>query len=411
MPPATSDNGTSLSPEETTPTREPFAAEGLEVGSVVTLSLAHGVHDTYSSFVAPLLPSLIAKLSLSMTQAGLLDFMRSSPSLLQPFIGHVADRVSLRYFIILTPAVTATTMSLLGVAPRYALLLLLVLVAGLSSAALHAVAPAVAGRLSGAQLGRGMGVWMVGGSIGFALGPILVVTAVNFLGLESTPWLMIIGWVASVVLYVRLKNVPQAALSARESGSLKDGFRVLRPLLAPLTGIILVRALLVSAQITFLPTFLVQEGAELWVAGFSLTVLTGAGWLGALLGGSVSDRLGRRLVLFVSMLASSLLMMVFLAVRGWVRLPVLMLMGVMGPAVRTVLMALVQENYPQNRALANGVYLALTFTFESVAAVVMGAVGDLFGLRLAFAISAMILLLGSPLVRLLPRRQSASRVQ
>lgn len=255
-----------------------------------------------------------------------------------------------------------------------------------------------------------MGVWMVGGSIGFALGPILVVSAVNFLGLESTPWLMIIGWVASVVLYVRLKDVPQAALAAREAGSLRDGFRVLRPLLAPLIGIILVRALLVAAQITFLPTFLVQEGAELWVAGFSLTVLTGAGWLGALLGGSISDRLGRRLVLFVSMVASSLLMMVFLAVRGWVRLPVLMLMGVMGPSVRTVLMALVQENYPQNRALANGVYLALTFTFESVAAVVMGAVGDLFGLRLAFAISAMILLLGSPLVRLLPGGQSATRV-
>ncbi len=411
MVPAASDNSTNLSQDETPAIREPFAVEGFEVGSVVTLSLAHGVHDTYASFVAPLLPSLIAKLSLSMTQAGLLDFMRSSPSLLQPFIGHVADRVSLRYFIILTPAVTATTMSLLGVAPRYAVLVLLVLVAGLSSAALHAVAPPVAGRLSGAKLGRGMGVWMVGGSIGFALGPILVVTAVNFLGLESTPWLMIIGWVASVVLYVRLKDVPQAALAAREASSLGDGFRVLRPLLAPLIGIILVRALLVSAQITFLPTFLVQEGAELWVAGFSLTVLTGAGWLGALLGGSMSDRLGRRLVLFVSMLASSLLMMVFLAVRGWIRLPVLMLMGVMGPSVRTVLMALVQENYPENRALANGVYLALTFTFESVAAVVMGAVGDLFGLRLAFAISAMILLLGSPLVRLLPGGQSASRVR
>lgn len=406
--PTTSDNRTNPPSDETLATSKPLVAEPFHTGRVVTLSLAHGVHDIYAAFLAPLLPSLIAKLSLSMTQAGLLDFVRSAPSLLQPFIGHVADRASLRYVVILTPAVTATTMSLLGVAPGYATLLLLVLIAGLSSAALHAVAPAMAGRFSGPRLGRGMGVWMVGGSIGFALGPILVVTVVNFLGLEGTPWLMIIGWVASGVLYVRLRDIPQPTPPARHAGSLRDGFQILRPLLAPLTGIIVVRALLVAAQITFLPTFLVQEGADLWFAGFSLTLLTGAGWLGALLGGSISDRVGRRLVIFVSMVTSALLMLAFIAISGWMRVPILMLMGVMGPSVRTALMALVQENCPENRALANGLYLALSFTLESVAAVVMGAMGDLLGLRPAFAISAVILLLGSPLVRLLPGRYSPS---
>jgi FSR family fosmidomycin resistance protein-like MFS transporter len=133
--------------------------EGYQRGRVVSMGVAHLVHDTYASFLAPLLPAFIEKLALSKTEAGLLAFLQSSPSLLQPFIGHLADRVTLRYFVILGPAVTATMMSLLGVAPNYAVLALLLIVTGLSSAAFHAVAPAMAGRLSGQKLGWGMGLW------------------------------------------------------------------------------------------------------------------------------------------------------------------------------------------------------------------------------------------------------------
>lgn len=381
------------------------SVERFQTADVLTLSFAHWVHDTYSSFVAPLLPSLIPKLSLSMTEAGLLEFSRSAPSLLQPIIGHIGDRVSLRYLVILAPAVTATMMSLLGVAPRYAVAVLLVLAAGLSSASLHAVAPAMAGRLSGRRLGRGMGLWMVGGSSGFAVGPILIVSAVNFLSMEGTPWLMIGGWGASVILYLRLRKVAALPATPRQAGSWREGLQALRPLLVPLVGVVAVRALMVSAVGTFLPTFLTQEGASLWFAGMSLSVLTSAGWAGALLGGSLSDRLGRRVIILVSMLCGSLLMLLFLTVSGWVRLPVLLLIGITGPAVRAVLMALVQESCPENRALANGLYLALTFTFESGAAVVMGALGDLVGLRLAFTISALILLLGLPVVSFLPGRR------
>jgi len=69
-----------------------------------------------------------------------------------------------------------------------------------------------------------------------------------------------------------------------------------------------------------------------------------------------------------------------------------------------VLMALVQESFPENRALANGVYMAVSFVIQSGAVVIMGAIGDLFGLRLAYTASAVILLAGVPLVLLLPAR-------
>ena len=382
--------------------------DSFQRGYILTFTFAHAVHDTYSSFLAPLLPTLISKLSLSMTEAGLLDLARTIPSLSQPLLGHLGDRVNLRYLVVLAPAIAGTMMSLLGVAPSYGVLVLLALAAGIGSAALHAVAPAMAGRFSGRSLGWGMGLWMVGGSVGFAVGPVIIVATVSQLGLEGTPWLMIGGWLASVILFLRLRDVTTLSPATEQRGSLREGLQDLRPIMAPVVGITVVRALMASAQMTFLPTLLIQEGESQWFAGISLTVQTAVGWIGALSGGAMSDRFGRRVVLFVSLSSAALLMLLFLAISGWVRPPLLLLMGITGPPVHAVLMAVVQENCPDNRAMANGMYLALTFISSSAAAVAVGALGDLLGLRLAFTLSAVILLLGSPLVRLLPGADSTA---
>ncbi|TKJ30518.1 MAG: MFS transporter [Chloroflexi bacterium B3_Chlor] len=378
-----------------------------QTGRVVTITAAHLVHDTYTAFLAPLLPAFIAKLSLSKTEAGALTVFMQGPSVLQPYIGYLADRVSLRYLVILAPALTATMMSLLGIAPRYAVLAFLLTVVGLSSAAFHAVVPVIAGRLSGSSLGRGMGFWMVGGELGRTLGPIIIVTAVNFLTLEGTPWLMSGGLLASLLLYLLLKDVPRRPPEPSQGISFRQGLQGMRPLLVPLVGIITARVFMLAALTTYLPIFLTEEGASFWVAGVSLTVLEAAGVVGALTGGSLSDRMGRRLVLLVAMLATPLFMFIFLATSGWIRFPLLLLLGFTSLSVAPVIMALVQESFPENRALANGVYMALAFVIRSGAVIVLGAVGDLFGLRLAFTISAVIPLLGLPLLLMLPGRQPA----
>jgi FSR family fosmidomycin resistance protein-like MFS transporter len=378
-------------------------AERFQTDGVLTISAGHAVHDTYTAFLAPLLPAFIANLSISKTEAGLLTVFMQGPSLLQPFIGHLADRVSLRYFVVLAPAVTAAMMSLLGVAPGYGVLALLLIVTGLSSASLHAVGPVMAGSLSGRSLGRGMGFWMVGGELGRTLGPIVIVSAVRLLTLEGTPWLMIGGLLASVLLYVRLKDVPTRPTNAGQGLPWRQALRSMGPLLVPLTGIIVARSFMVRSLTTYLPTFLSEEGADLWFAGASLSLLEAGGVVGALLGGSMSDRLGRRLVLFISMLTTPLLIFAFLTIDGWLQFPLLLMMGFTALSVTPVVMALVQESFPENRALANGVYMSLSFVLGSVVVVVLGAMGDRFGLRLAFTASAVIPLLGLPLILLLPR--------
>jgi FSR family fosmidomycin resistance protein-like MFS transporter len=381
--------------------------ERFQTGHVLTISAGHAVHDSYSAFLPSLLPVFIENLALSNAQAGLLSVFMQGPSLLQPLIGHLADRISLRILFILAPAVTAVMMSLLGVASAYGFLAMLLVVVGVSSASLHAVGPVVAGNLSGKNLGRGMGIWMVGGELGRTLGPIVIVSAIQLLTLKGTPWLMIAGLLTSALLYVQLKDVSGRPPNAGQGLPWRQALRTMGPFLFPLVGILTVRGFMMSALTTYLPTFMRGEGAALWLTGAALSVLEGAGVVGALLGGYISDRVGRRVVLFTSMLVTPLLMFAFLAVNGWLQFPLLLMMGFTALSVTPVIMAIVQESFPKNRALANGVYMALGFTIRSGMIVAWGALGDWLGLRLAFAASAVIPLLGLPLVLLLPGKRSS----
>jgi FSR family fosmidomycin resistance protein-like MFS transporter len=369
------------------------------------LGFGHAANDTYAAFLPPLLPALIEKLSLSNTQAGLIAFASTSPSLLQPFIGYLADRADLRYLVIFGPAVAATGMSLLGIAPGLVVLTLLVTIAGLGSAAFHAVAAAMAGQLSGRKLGRGMGLWMLGGALGFTVGPLLVVAVVNSHSLEATPWLMIGGWAASAILFVSLRRVPASAVKVAKLNSWRQGLSILKPIFLPIAGITLLRALLVTATFTFLPTYLTGQGAGLSFSGIAVSIMAASGMAGGLIGGAMSDRWGRRPVLSAFLIAAPLLSFALLGARGWTLPLVLILLGAAIPPSNVIVLALVQESSPDNRAFATGIYHALGFTSESIASLAVGILGDLFGLGFAIGASAILVLLSLPLVLLLPKAE------
>jgi MFS transporter, FSR family, fosmidomycin resistance protein len=384
-------------------------AERFQTTGVVTVTAGHAVNDTYTSFLPPLLPPLIEAFSLSTTQAGLLSVFLQWPSVLQPFIGYRADQANLRYLVILAPAVTGVAMSLLGIAPSYAWLGILLIIAGISSAGIHAVGPVIAGGKSGSKLGRGMGFWMVGGGLGYTIGPLILVTTLEKATLQSMPWLMLGGLVTSFVLYIRLRDTSTTAPGGSASRPWRQTVRAMQPVLIPVLGITLVRSFMSAAFGTYLPTFLSQEGSTLWFAGAAFSVFEGAGMAGALTAGALSDRLGRRRVITISLLIASPLMLAFLVVDGLARVPILFALGFTALSIMPVLMALMQEHFPENRAMANGIFLGFGFVIQSIATVIMGMLGDRFGLRSAYLVAAIIPLVGLPLVRLLPegRRHAA----
>ena len=373
---------------------------------VLTIVAGHAVHDTYTAFLPPLLPAFIANLALSRAEAGLLSVFMSVPSVFQPVMGHFADRISLKALVILGPAVTGVMMSILGITPNYWLMALFLIMVGVSSAGFHATGPVMISTVSGRSLGKGMGFWMVGGELGRALGPIAVATALRFLDIKGISWFIPGGLITSVVIYLRLRDVPEQRPDTSDGLDWGAVLKGLRPIMFPVLGLLLTRAFLLPALSTYLPTYLTDEGAEIWFAGISLSLFEVAGIAGAFLGGTISDRFGRRRVLAFSMLTAPLLTILFVFTEDWVQILLLPILGLTSLSITPVLMAIVLESVPENRAMVNGIYLALSFLSRSGAVLVLGVLGDRFGLGLAFQISAIIMLLGLPIVPFLPKRSA-----
>jgi FSR family fosmidomycin resistance protein-like MFS transporter len=385
------------------------SSKSFDTSEVITVSSAHFVHDLYTSFLAPLLPVLIESLSLTKTAAGLLSVFYQWPSLLQPLIGHLGDRVNLKILVILAPTVAAGLMTLLGIAPTYALLALLLIVAGLNSAGLHSIGPVIVGFFSKKKLGQGMSYWMVGGEFARTLGPLLVVSAVSWLTPRGLPWLVIGGVAASAMLYFRLRSVTDYRPARNATSGWGEAYRNVRPILLPIAAVITFRALLFASFTTFLPTYLTETGTGLWLAGASLSVMEVAGVVGALSGGMISDSLGRRRVMAVMTLGAPLAVLLFLNASDWLVFPLLLLIGLTLLSTTPVIMALVQERANGSRALANGIYMALNFSITSLATLAAGLIADRFGLHTTFLIGAALMLVGLPAVWLLPKDEAKER--
>ncbi|MFO8074064.1 MAG: MFS transporter [Polyangia bacterium] len=375
-------------------------------GPVLLLSGAHFVHDIYTAFLAPLLPLLIDKLQLTLLQAGSLTLFLRVPSVLNPLVGSLIDRGGFaRALVIVSPGITGLLLSGIGLAPSYGALAAILLCAGLSNAALHVSTPVLIFEVAGARIGRGMSFYMVGGELARTVGPLAAVQAVSFFTLEGLWKAAPVAIAASLVLWWRLGGLQRERTSTSEPSHLLAVWRRMGRTIIGLVGIMVSRSFMAAATVTFLPTFVYGEGETLLMANISLSVLELAGAVGALTAGTVSDWAGRRWVLFVAVACAPPLMLLFLAVDGLWRLPVLVGLGLAALSTTPVLMAVMIENAGSDRAAANGTFMMISFAVRSVVVLAVGGLGDAIGLRDTYALCALIAALGLPFVLLMPRRR------
>lgn len=361
---------------------------------VGSIALAHGIHDLYSGFLPPLLPILIEKFSLSNLGGGSLTLFFSLPSLLQPVIGAFADRRNLKIMVSLAPFITGVVMTLLGLTASPVIMMVMLVFAGLSSASLHAIGPALNSKHAGKKLGKGMSFWVNAGTLGYALGALLLVSAYDLVGLSGLPILAILGAIASVLIWFGLKGADTSAAASRTQKSTPKDWGNILKIMLPIVFIVATRAMMTAMLSTYFPAFLRERGASTWVSGAGMTLILIAGVFGSQIVGNLSDKFNRIKILAIITIALFSFMMMFLRTDNWLQIPVLLLIGFFEIAALPVLMALVQESFSGDRAFINGLFLSINFVGTSLAVPLVGRLADLYNFQTTFQLAAYILPFG-----------------
>ena len=284
-------------PPSASPARDEF-----QTGQIATITGGHTVHDAFSAFFPPLLPHIQTQLGLSYSQIGHVNAIMQIPFLLTLVLGWLADRFSIRYFVIFTPGITATLVVCLGILPSYPLLLAATLLLGLSVAAFHAPAPAMISNVSGRRVGLGMSLFMGTGELGRTIGPLVAAVGVAWIGVQGLWQLCIVGWLTTAALYWRLHMVGAKSQQRATPHSLQVFVAQAAPMMALLTLMVVGRTFLQTAFTTYLPLYMRDvRGLTTFTEGaVTLSILEGAGVLGALLAGYLADHVPRRALLLTA---------------------------------------------------------------------------------------------------------------
>jgi FSR family fosmidomycin resistance protein-like MFS transporter len=383
------------------------SGEGFAQKRVLTISAAHFVHDCYTGFLAPALPLIIDKLGISYGMTGLLAVIQRIPSLFNPLIGIMAERPAMRYMVIISPALTAVFMSLIGMAPGYTFLAILLFFSGISSTLWHIPTPVIVKQVSGNRIGKGMSYYMMGGELARTAGPMIILGVISWWGLEGMWRMMPLGFVASVVLWLQFRKAnftPASSSRKHQEGSYWKIFLRFSAAFILTGGFTLFQAGMKASVTYFLPTFLTSSGNSLHYSELALTVIQLSGAMGALFAGTISDKIGRYRTLLIVSIVTPLLTLLFLKLDGFWIFPVLLPLGFFLFAPTSVMLATVQELNTEKKAFVNSIYMTLNFFVSVMVYPLVGAAIDRVGFLPTFRFIAF-LGFGAIVVVLLTRKR------
>src|SRR6266498_301430 len=374
--------------------------------TIALLSTAHFVLDSYSSFLFQLLPLMAAKLRLTPAQAGLVPPMLTvASSLMQPVYGIISDRYLKRSMVVFGPLIAAVFLSCLGTADSLPGLMALVILGGVGVGMFHPQGAALVSRAASSdgldrRQGMMMSVFSSAGTVGFALGPLLVAMAVNRYGLENSWYTAIWGVAFWVVLF---RHCPPLEQKARAEGAPALG-DALRAAWVPLTllyfAVVLRSAVAVSVQ-TYWPFALKSFGMTEMGYGSVLAGFLFFGGVGGFFGGVLADRLGARRVSLVAAFST----------RGTLSNVLLMAGGTALNLPIPVSVVMAQRLVPGGASTVSALMMGFAWGAGALMTPIAGAMSEKFGFARALMMAALVPLVSAALMWFYPKDERAPAAQ
>lgn len=377
---------------------------------VILLAMGHFFNDFYCNFLPILLPILIPKLGLSLTLSGALVMVMSlSANVLQPVFGYFMDKYNFNKIMPLIIPFGAVFICLTNWASNFIVLAVLIGLSGLAVSTFHPMGAGLVSKVApDGKISTCISIFVAGGSFGFALAPILLVYFMQMYSLDYLPILIIPAVILGVLMY---SSGLSKARFVNEQVAKNMHFNLAQILqnkpLMLLNISMGLRAWLFTALVTFLPLWAIEKGCDNTLSGWILTIYLCGSVIGGLIGGALNDKIGYKKVILWALIFTLIPTMYFLFAQ---QINILMYIalfvgGGLVMAANPGAIVWGQDLLPDNPGMASGMMLGLSFGLGGFGTMLTGSLAESYGLTMALALTAILLVISIVLVYLTPEKR------
>jgi FSR family fosmidomycin resistance protein-like MFS transporter len=358
---------------------------------LISLGFCHLLNDLMQSLIPALYPMLKAQLHLDFAQVGMITLaFQLTASLLQPTIGIYTDRKPQPYSLAIGMGSTLVGLVLLSMADHYTTVIFAAAMVGTGSAVFHPEASRVARMASGGRYGVAQALFQVGGNLGGAIGPLLAAFIVLPRGQGAIAWVSIAAMVAMGVLTrvgmwyaARLRH---AHAAARPSGAAPPPAHMRAIFFVFVLMLLVFSKNVYSSSLTSFFTFYLIERFHLPVqdAQVQLFIYMAAIAVGTLAGGAISDRIGRRPMIWISILGALPFTLALPYANLFWTAVLTIIIGMLMASAFPAILVYAHELLPGRVGLVSGVFFGFAFGLGGIGAAAMGRIADAHGIAFVY---------------------------
>lgn len=378
--------------------------------AVAWLTLGHGVADSYSGFINPILPFIVANIGTTLAAATCaLSASQLFSSMMQPVFGYIADKWRKRFFIFWGIIMASVFLSLTGLVNNISQLALCLILGGIGVGFYHPQATGFVVKYSGANLAKSMSVFIAAGTIGYSVGPIISSVVTQFFGVEKLPFTAIWGVFFALLVFVfvpKVSNQPIENDTTSFKKAVCDIFK--NKTVRILIMVSALKSLVTSSFSVLFPFYWKSLGYNAFQIGIAVFLFLTVGALGTYMSSKYEKLIGYKNVFYTSLILPFILTAVFVAlmkVTPILSFILFILTGFVTMLSVSINMVMAQKTMPQYKSMISGFIGGFSWGIVGVFLPVIGFVAQNIGIVNTLVIISFIPLLLSYFVRFLPEEK------